>query len=425
MKKLLPVVCIALALLLCASCGKKTPAAPDVPGSPITTPVTPAPAEPTPAEPDPAQPAPAEPAPVDPAPVEPAPTEPTTPAEPDPAEPTVPDEPSAPEAQTNLPENAVSLALEGDSAADFWHTGVWLNADTAALLHETENGLMLRILSVPEGEVLEEVELPGHDGSLYGLELPEGGPWRLVYYNGRAPRQLLVEETEGKWEVTESAYDEQSVFRMGEHVITQMYPDILLDGQSVLHGEWTAEPNSEYHGTAYGLVAVLDDHRFLFGSYGTYYPNYFSIFDINTGEQNMICPYGTYLCGQWGDFCIRAVGNSIDDSYGFQRIDLTTLSPTVLAPEHNSAETAVQQVAFNPAGTRMALVSQSYSFEGSTASQTVEIYDTATGDKLYDWSWSDVKEGNLDYYNFSLVGENTLVLELPQMDAAQYWTVTY
>ena len=398
MKRIFAVLTLAMALLLCAACGQKQPVGADVPPSAA------GPVDPTPISPG--DPSPTDPVTPDPGPVEPAP---------------VPPEPGEPEG--NLPQEAVPLGLSQEDKAALWRGGVWLNDHTLALLLENENGLLLRICTAPEGTLLQEIALPGYEGSLMGLELPEEGPWRLAYYNGNAVRQLVLDET---WQITESAYEEEEVFRMGEHTLSVSYPDILLDGEIILDGSWTAEPYSEYHGEAYALTAILDEHRFLFGSFNTYYPNYYSIYDIDTGEQTMLCPYGTYLCGQWGDFCIRASGSDIDgSSYDFQRVALTDLSAVPLARTHSTQETAVQKVEFNQTGSRMVLVSESYAFEEQMASQTAEIYDTATGALLYAWTWSDVKEGSLDYYSFYPIGEKTLLLELPGAEGADYWMVNY
>lgn len=412
MKRYLAILSLLLALLLTLSAcaGKTAPAETPSDGANEASDPVSDPAEPSGDDPVPVTPDPAEPAPVDP-------TEPDTLPEPVQHD---PPEGGGPE----VPPGAVPIAFEDPAdLLALWRGGVWLNEEKAALIRTSENGLVLKIFSMPDCTLLQEYPLPGSEGYLMGLDLPAEGPWRLAYYNGRIVRQLVLDE---KLVLTESAYDEADYFRMGEHVVTGAYPDILLDGEVILKGNVTAEPYSERHGVFYGLIGVLDEHRFVFGNYDTYTPNYYSVYDIDTGEEQMICPMGTYLCGVWNGVGIRAVGNGLDDSYGFVSIDMADYSVRPIAVEHSARDQAVQQVEFNMSGTRMALTTDRFSFGGGEAGQTVDIYDTAGGPHLYTWTWSSSGDEGNRYYRFVPVGEDVLTVEYNGgEDAVEIWYVKY
>lgn len=409
MKKYVAILSLLLALLLVlpACGGEKNPAETPSGGQSETSDPAPIPADPSTEDPDP----------VTPAPVDPDPAVPE-----DPVMPGVPDAPE--EDGPQLPPDAVALRFEDpEDLLALWRSGVWINEERAALIRTTENGLLLKIFSMPECALLKEYPLPGSAGYLMGLELPSEGPWRLAYYNGRGVRQILLDE---ELLLTESAYEEAELFRMGEHVITGVYPDILLDGEVILKGNVTGEPYSERHGVSYGLIGVLDEHRFVFGNYDTYTPNYYSVYDIDTGEEQMICPMGTYLCGVWNGVGIRAVGNGLDDSYGFDRIDMSDYSVRPIAVEHATRNQAVQQVEINTSGTRMALTTDRFFFGNREAGQTVDVYDTAGGPHLYTWTWRSAKEEENRYYRFVPVGERVLTVEYNGgEDAVEIWYVKY
>lgn len=404
MKKNAVILCLLLALLLALAACSGKPEPGETPADPPAGQADPAPASPAPEDP-----------PADPAPV--------TPDEP--ADPAPSDEPDAPEGKNSqLPPEAVALRFEDpEDLLALWRSGVWLNEARAALIRTTDNGLVLKVFSMPECQLLQEYPLPGSTGHLMGLELPLEGPWRLAYYNGRGVRQILLDE---ELLLTESAYEEAELFRMGEHVLTAVYPDILLDGEVLLKGNAVAEPYSERRGASYGLIAILDDHRFVFGNYDAYMPNYYSVYDIDTGEEQMICPMGTYLCGVWNGVGIRATGTGQEESYGFARIDMTDFSVRPIAVEHTTKNTAVQQVEINTVGTRMALTTDRFAFSSGEAGQSVDVYDTAGGPHLYTWSWSAGDGENARYYRFVPVGERVLLAEYNGgEDAVEIWYITY
>lgn len=347
MKKIFAWV-MALTLLLCAACGRQPQQA--------ETPETPEP------------------------PRQEQPQSPETPEVPQP--PQVPETPAT--ALEGPEECQILMAVKPEQTMFLRQRVAFLDGRTVAMVAPTDAGQQVQIVELVEGQVLSTFDLPGSYGET-GRSVRLSAvtdKYHLSCHDGTDAWSILVDEDwqmEG-WTVQPVEPELPTQWQMGSHIVTKNEEgSILVDGQVVLQGHRVVMEKAEPGGLWYGIKAVLDDHRLLFGCGGAYESEYMGIYDHETGET---WTFGEKCCQiqQLDDHRWILYHNDHLRCYDLAFLDTDTETLTPLDTGFETIGTVADLMEMNVENTRLALAD----LEDGQA--VIKLYDLTSGELLYHWN---------------------------------------
>ena len=379
---------MALALVLCAACGKQT----ETPITPNQPPVQEQPAPETPEVPaSPEQP---------PVQEQPAPETPEAPVTPE--TPQISETPETPELPVVVePEGFVSVTKlpKGIPGVEQVLQFIPLQGGASVLLAKGGDKGWIVTYDYMVAEVLDQMEVAVGDQAQ--MALMDAGT--LYYYDGQKEWEILIG---GRMGLSSREYDINRRLMMGDKQISGGNGSILVDGVAVLE----AQPGKD----SYMLVGILGDHRLLYNAYsadnlyGTY-----GIYDHATGEKKLLTTLGQYMVGAWGDTLLIA-RKYAGGLYELGKFDLTDYSFTALNIGHEKIDQRVEHIWCSNDGTQMLVTWE------DDAGLHVQIFDLESQEERYAWT-APAGEG----WNFQIADGSNLAVWQGSPEDLTLWNVNY
>ncbi len=207
----------------------------------------------------------------------------------------------------------------------------------AQVIREGKTGL--RVLDLDTGETVVSWEKEGY---WYQADSADG---ELLLRNSGYREDGLTDYVRLRLEdglpvLREEALEEER-WMVGDTTVTHWENGLWAGDRLLLQGNLGEEDATET--TNYGVLAVLDDHRFLYGCYGWEWMEYYGVFDLQTDTWKAVWdePDGYLWVPQGGD---RALGYQwvSDWQWGFSLVDLTTGESSPLELGYPSEDQAFQ-----------------------------------------------------------------------------------
>ncbi len=318
----------------------------------------------------------------------------------------------------SAPENARVVELAGTSGSG--HANTWLLGDRHLAVYEQMTGAGKSRLDILDLDTMEPVASWEREGYWYQTDGPEGQlTLRNSHYREEGLADLVQVRLEEGLPVLQEFTLREDAWQVGDTLVTHWQNGLWAGDQLLLQGELGEEDATTT--TNYGVLAVLDDHRFLYGCFGWEWLEYYGVYDLQDNSWTSVWdkPDGYLWIPEEGGSKAVAFQWGGEWQWGFHLLDLDTLEATPLPLEYDSPEQALQGSAtINQGLDRMAVLDTS-----DPAIWRVAVRDLADGRELMHWELPAAAV--VGQPQVQLVGDRTLAVTLDRYETDTVWVYLF